>query len=250
MSYRLCLWSLVVLCFSPRLAHCTGPLILQSQWGSKGLSSGLVPQSAYNGDDLISFDDMPACIKKTCLPFDPTVIGCPEKSTKNCYCASNFTWQCTYGEATCPQTLFWQWLAHVCLAAPLDSFSTIPPCAQECVEQAVVFSSCGLFSWDCFCNNGVAKSCLTMCTTKDKAKMEAWRTEQCLVYDDGPSLALAASSSSPSSSTITSARSTTSNAARSTDTVSTTSGGDQNHNTNNIIASRSARQRPPPGVTM
>lgn len=202
-------WSLIVLCLFQHTSHCTSPPLLQSHWRSGGLSSNLLPRAPYDGGDLMNFDDMPDCAKKGCLPLDPSTVGCSINMTKDCYCSNNSQWSCASG-GNCVQTLFWQWLAHVCLAIPLDSFDQIPTCARACIKQGGIYGSCSLRSWDCFCATDLPKDCLVTCTTKDKDAMAAWKTEHCATYDSGPA---------PGTESTTSARFTSTTSTKSTSTT-------------------------------
>ncbi|KAL0633185.1 hypothetical protein Q9L58_007926 [Maublancomyces gigas] len=159
--YQYLCWSLVLaLCLT---ANCAESPLLQNGWHSDGLFSSLTPRSAYDSSDPMTFDDMPECAKKSCLPLDPNSIGCPANMTKACYCSTNSQWACASG-GKCVQTLFEQWLAHVCLAIPLEKFDLIPTCARSCIQRENINRSCSLQS----------------------AVMVAWRTDECVTYESGP----------------------------------------------------------------
>lgn len=183
--YQCLCWGLVLaLCLT---ANCTESPLLQDGWHSDGLFSSLTPRSAYDSSDPMTFDDMPECAKKSCLPLDPSSIGCPVNMTKACYCSTNSQWACASG-GKCVQTLFEQWLAHVCLAIPLEKFDLIPTCARSCIQREVINQSCSLQSWDCFCATSLPGGCLATCAPKDRAAMVAWKTDECVTYESGPTL--------------------------------------------------------------
>lgn len=166
------------LCLFYTIANCTS--ILQSNWDTAGLA-GLT--SRASGDELMSFDDMPDCGKKGCLPFDPSTVGCSEDMTTACYCGSRNSHRTSCFSCS-PRDLQDKWMAHICLGIPLSSFDDIPPCAVSCIKESDIDNSCSLKSWDCFCASEVsAQECLTKCSAADKAKMKQWRADACVGYE-------------------------------------------------------------------
>lgn len=240
---RLC-WSLAVLCLLQQSSHCTEPPLLQSRWHSNGLSSDLLARAPYDGGDLMVFDDMPDCAKKGCLPIDPASLGCSTDMTKDCYCSTNSQWSCASGGG-CVPTLFWQWLAHVCLAIPLGNFDKIPTCARKCIERGKIHESCSLRSWDCFCTTSLPSDCLTTCTVKDKDMMAAWKTEQCATYDSGPVPGTESTTSVKYTSTTTQHATSRTTVATGTATPDTTGQGPEVSNFSPGIVNGSAQRQLP-----
>lgn len=225
MSSLLCHRLYFALCLFYSLAYCT--TILQSNWDTAGFS-GLTSRAISNGDDLMSFDDMPDCAKQGCLPFDPSIIGCSEDMTIACYCAGR-KFSRTGCSKCSPSDSFDRWMGHICLGIPLSSFDNIPPCAKSCIKEGDIQNSCSLNSWDCFCASEVlAQSCLTKCSAADKATMKQWRVDECVGYEKSvpSSTTVKSSTTSKPSTTVKSSTTGESGTTNSAASEETTAGGE------------------------